>query len=73
VHTIAGEKGDIYITFSGTYNMTNSVVPVKLADGSTVDVQPLTTGPDCTWVILAAPARKVTARVLPMPRTPSPG
>jgi hypothetical protein len=51
VHTIAGEKADIYITFSGTYNMTNSVVPVKLADGSTVDVQPLTTGPDCTWVI----------------------
>jgi hypothetical protein len=51
VHTIAGEKGDIYITFSGTYNMTNSVVPVKLANGSTVDVQPLTTGPDCTWLI----------------------
>ena len=51
VHTIAGQKGDIYITFSGTYNMTNSVVPVKVANGSTVDVQPLTTGPDCTWVI----------------------
>ena len=25
VHTIAGQKGDIYITFAGTYNMTNSV------------------------------------------------
>jgi hypothetical protein len=31
VHTIAGEKGDIYITFSGTYNMINRVVPVKRA------------------------------------------
>lgn len=51
VHTIAGHKGDIFITFAGTYNMTNSVVPVKVPDGSTVDVQPLTTGPDCTWVI----------------------
>ncbi|MGO9660578.1 MAG: hypothetical protein ACLQVK_19275 [Acidimicrobiales bacterium] len=51
VHTIAGAKGDIYITFSGTYNMTTSAVPVELADGSTVMVQPLTTGPDCTWVI----------------------
>ena len=51
VHTIAGQKGDIYITFSGTYNMTNSVVPVKLSNGSTVRVQPLTTGPQCTWLI----------------------
>lgn len=51
VHTIAGQKGDIYITFAGTYNMTNSPVPVKLANGSTVEVQPLTTGPQCTWVI----------------------
>jgi hypothetical protein len=51
VHTIAGLKGDIYITFAGTYNMTNSVVPVEVADRSTVDVQPLTTGPDCTWVV----------------------
>ena len=51
VHTIAGQKGDIYITFAGTYNMTNSIVPVKVEDGSTVDVKPLTTGPDCTWVI----------------------
>jgi hypothetical protein len=51
VHTIAGQKGDIYITFAATYNMTNSVVPVKVAHGSTVNVQPLTTGPDCTWVI----------------------
>ena len=48
VHTIAGQKGDIYITFAGTYNMTNSVVPVKVSNGSTVDVQPLTTGPECT-------------------------
>ena len=51
VHTIAGQKGDIYITFSGTYNMTNNTVPVKLANGGTVEVAPLTTGPDCTWVI----------------------
>ena len=51
VHTIAGQRGDIYITFAGTYNMTNNVVPVKVANGSTVDVRPLTTGPDCTWVI----------------------
>jgi hypothetical protein len=43
-HTIAGLKGDIFISFSGTYNMTNSVVPVKLPSGSTVEVQPLTTG-----------------------------
>lgn len=50
-HTIAGQRGDIFISFSGTYNMTNSVVPVKLANGSTVDVQPLTTGPQCTWLI----------------------
>jgi hypothetical protein len=51
VHTIAAQKGDIFITFSGTYNMTTSAVPVKAANGSTVVVQPLTTGPDCTWVI----------------------
>jgi hypothetical protein len=51
VHTIAGQKGDIYITFAGTYNMTNKVVPVKLTNGATVDVQPLTTGPNCTWVV----------------------
>ena len=51
VHTISGQKGDIFITFSGTYNMTTSVVPVKTADGGTVEVQPLTTGPACTWVI----------------------
>jgi hypothetical protein len=51
VHTIAGKKGDIYITFSGTYNMTTSSVSVKLANNSTVVVRPLTTGPDCTWVI----------------------
>jgi hypothetical protein len=51
VHTIAGQKGDIYITFAATYNMTDSVVPVKVSNGSTVDVQPLTTGPDCTWLI----------------------
>ncbi|HXW79891.1 MAG TPA: hypothetical protein VEJ84_10355 [Acidimicrobiales bacterium] len=51
VHTIAGHRGDIYITFSGTYNFTNSVVPVKEANGTTVDVQPLTTGPQCTWLI----------------------
>jgi hypothetical protein len=51
VHAIGGQKGDIFITFAATYNMTNSAVPVKTANGPTVDVQPLTTGPDCTWVI----------------------
>jgi hypothetical protein len=51
VHTIAGQKGDIFISFSATYNMTNSVVPVKLANGTSVDVQPLTTGPLGSWVI----------------------
>jgi hypothetical protein len=51
VHTIAGQKGDIFISFSGTYNMTNNPVPVKLSNGSTVSVQPLTTGPQCTWLI----------------------
>jgi hypothetical protein len=51
VHTIAGRRGDIYITFAGTYNFTNSVVAVKEADGSTVNVQPFTTGPQCTWLI----------------------
>lgn len=51
VHTIAGQKGDIFISFSGTYNMTNNPVPVKLSNGSTVVVQPLTTGPQCTWLI----------------------
>ena len=50
-HTIVGQRGNIFISFSGTYNMTNSVVPVKVANGSTVDVQPLTTGPQCTWLI----------------------
>jgi hypothetical protein len=45
-HTIAGQKGDIFISFSGTYNMTNSAIMV-----GTVKVQPLTTGPQCTWVI----------------------
>ena len=51
VHTLVGRKGDIFISFSGTYNMTSSVVPVKLPNGSTVNVEPLTTGPACTWVI----------------------
>lgn len=46
VHTISGQKGDIYITFSGTYNFTNK--PVQVGD---VSVQPFTTGPQCTWVI----------------------
>ena len=30
------------------YNMTNSPVPGKLSDGTTVGVQPLTTGPDAS-------------------------
>ena len=57
--------------------MTNSVVPVKVSNGSTVDVQPLTTGPQCTWLITggsgATLACKGAVRVLPMPRTRSPG
>jgi hypothetical protein len=51
VHTLIAQKGDIYISFAGTYNMTNNVVPVKQTTGATVDVQPLTTGPQCTWLI----------------------
>jgi hypothetical protein len=51
IHTLVAQRGDIYITFAGTYNMTGSPVPVKLPSGSTVEVQPLTTGPDCTWLI----------------------
>jgi hypothetical protein len=31
--------------------MTNSVVHVTVSGGTTVNVQPLTTGPQCTWVI----------------------
>jgi hypothetical protein len=50
-HTLAGQKGDIFISFSGTYNMTNSVVVVTLPSGTTVNVKPLTTGPECTWLI----------------------
>jgi hypothetical protein len=50
-HTIAGQRGDIFISFSGTYNMTNSAIAVKLSGGSSVEVQPLTTGPQCSWVI----------------------
>jgi hypothetical protein len=51
VHTIAGTKGDIYITFAGTYNFTDKAVPVKTSNGLTVVVRPLTTGPQCTWVV----------------------
>lgn len=51
IHTLIAQKGDIYITFAATYNMTNNPVPVKLPSGSTVEVQPLTTGPQCTWLI----------------------
>ncbi|HTT89028.1 MAG TPA: hypothetical protein VMF65_05690 [Acidimicrobiales bacterium] len=51
IHTLVAQRGDIYITFAGTYNMTGNPVPVKLPSGSTVEVQPLTTGPDCTWLI----------------------
>ncbi|HXW80616.1 MAG TPA: hypothetical protein VEJ84_14015 [Acidimicrobiales bacterium] len=51
VHTLVAQKGDIDIQFAATYNMTNSPVPVKLPNGTTVDVQPLTTGPEGSWVI----------------------
>ena len=63
--------------FAGTYNMTNSVVPVKLSNGSTVDVQPLTTGPHCTWLITGGTGAynglQGRGRALPMPRTLSRG
>lgn len=51
VHTLVAQKGDIDIQFAGTYNMTNSPVPVKLPNGTTVEVQPLTTGPEGSWLI----------------------
>ena len=51
VHTIVGQRGDIYISFAATYNMTNRPIAVKVSNGTTVEVQPLTTGPDASWVI----------------------
>lgn len=51
VHTLAAQKGDIYITYSGTYNFTNNAITVTLQDGSKYSVQPLTAGPEATWVI----------------------
>lgn len=50
-HTLVGQKGDIFISFAGTYNMTESVVPVSVVNGATVNVRPLMGGPGCTWVI----------------------
>lgn len=51
VHTLIGRKGDITIDFAATDNMTSQPLTVKLPDGSTVEVQPVTTGPACTWLI----------------------
>jgi len=51
VHTLVAQKGDIYITYSGTYNMTDNPITVKLANGSSFVVKPLTAGPEATWVI----------------------
>jgi hypothetical protein len=50
-HTFAGQKGDIFMTFSGTYNFTDKPITVTLPSGSTVVVQPFTTGPDASFVI----------------------
>ena len=33
VHTIVGQRGDIYISFAATYNMTNSPVPGNFRTG----------------------------------------
>ena len=44
--TIAGDKGDIYMTIASTYNFTGSPVQV-----GSVMVQPYTTAPGATWVI----------------------
>jgi hypothetical protein len=51
VHTLAGQKGDIYIQYAGTYNFTNNPITVTLPSGSKYTVQPLTAGPEATWVI----------------------
>ena len=77
VHTIAGQKGDIFISFSGTYNMTNNPVPVKLSNGTIAVVQPLTTGPQCSWLITggtgAYAGLQGSGTPLPTPRTRSHG
>ena len=56
-------------------NMTTSPITVKTASGSPVCVQPLTTGPDCTWVVTGGTGAYTdwpgTARVSPTPRTRS--
>jgi hypothetical protein len=51
VHTLAAQKGDIFITYSGSYNFTEHPITVTLPDGSKYAVQPLTAGPEATWVI----------------------
>jgi hypothetical protein len=51
VHTLTAQKGDIYISYSGTYNFTQHAITVTLPDGSKYAVQPLTAGPEATWVI----------------------
>jgi hypothetical protein len=44
--TIAGQKGDIFITIASTYNFTAN--PIKVDN---VSVAPWATGPGATWVI----------------------
>ena len=44
--TIAGQKGDIYLTIASTYNFTTN--PIQVGN---VKVQPMTTAPGATWVI----------------------
>jgi hypothetical protein len=51
VHTLAAQKGDIFITYAGTYNFTENPITVTLTSGSKYTVQPLTAGPEATWVI----------------------
>jgi hypothetical protein len=51
VHTLAAQKGDIFITYAGTYNFTNNPITVTLPSGTKYTVQPLTAGPEATWVI----------------------
>lgn len=51
VHTLAGERGDIFIQYAGTYNFTSNPIDVTLPNGSKYTVQPLTAGPEATWVI----------------------
>ena len=45
VHTLAAQKGDIFIAYAGTYNFTENPITITLPSGSKYEVQPLTAGP----------------------------